>query len=363
VYIGWWIPQNGGCIENHHEAVVSEGLFTFAHKRLSTHDLQGNRQKPERVVRNGKVPALLKKVLRNDNDLPFYAQPDKGGIYKCIHNTGFVQDYQLSVHVDILDPLFLEKFFEHLHHWKGCEDWEDKEDKIDQIMANRRQSEQTILDQIAQAQQQWQEAMATLKDPTIPKTNQMKIDLADTCAGLEGKIAQLQQDLEKLTVEEDGDEVIQYQIYTLLPELFDKWSDLPFETRLKFVGALTRKVVISHPAPVWLKMEIHWKFPEWGVDVVHIRRRAYKAVWTEEETAIVREMYETSDAAEILEKLPVRTWEAIRQRGQQIGILRKGCKQNTSEAYKDFDKVSIQDVKYAEENALTFNSKIPRWIP
>src|SRR5205085_6209219 len=134
-----------------------------------------------------------------------------------MHDTGLVQDYQLSVRVNILDPVFLEKFFEHLHNWEGCEDWEDKADKLEQIEASRQQSEKSILDQIAQAQQQWQEAMATLKDPTIPKTKQMKIDLADTCAGLEGKTAQLQQDLTALEdKEEEDDEVIQYQIYTLL---------------------------------------------------------------------------------------------------------------------------------------------------
>jgi hypothetical protein len=28
VYIGWWLPIGGGVIENNHEAIVEEGLFT-----------------------------------------------------------------------------------------------------------------------------------------------------------------------------------------------------------------------------------------------------------------------------------------------------------------------------------------------
>jgi len=360
VYIGWWIPQNGGCIENHHEAIVPEGLFTFAHKRLSVYDLMGNRQKPERVVRNGSVEALLKKVLRNEHDIPFYAQPDSGGVYKCMRDTGLVRDYQLSVHVDILDPPFVEKFLEHLRSWEGCEDWEDR---VQHIEENKHQRKQTILELIGQAQKQWQEVMTLLKDPNIPKTDQMKIDLATTCAGLEGKIAQLHEDLQLPEDEEQEDEVIQYQIYTLLPDLIDNWPDLSFASRLKFVGAVTRKVVLSHPAPVWLKMEIHWKLPEWGIDIAHIRRRAYKASWTEKEDAIIQQMYETEDAAAILEKLPDRTWEAIRQRGQKLGVFRRGYKQNTTEAYKEYDDVALRDVAYAQENGLTLNGKNLQWTP
>src|SRR2546429_363909 len=65
VYIGWWIPLDGGLIENNHEPLVDETLFTYAHKRVSIYTLQGERQKPGRVTRHGKVNALLKKVIKD----------------------------------------------------------------------------------------------------------------------------------------------------------------------------------------------------------------------------------------------------------------------------------------------------------
>ncbi|HEY3992104.1 MAG TPA: hypothetical protein VGM01_04400, partial [Ktedonobacteraceae bacterium] len=120
--------------------------------------------------------------------------------------------------VRIIDPPFQEKFFEHLQTWKGVKGWEDR---VEQIEEGKVQREQTILGLIAQTQAQWQEAMDTLKDPTIPKTKQMRIDLSTTCQGLEEKIARLQVDLDQPPNKAEDDEVIRYQIYTLLPDLFE----------------------------------------------------------------------------------------------------------------------------------------------
>ncbi|HYU76622.1 MAG TPA: recombinase family protein [Ktedonobacteraceae bacterium] len=358
VYLGWWIPLDGGVIENNHESIVDEGLFTYAHKRLSSFALDGARQKPERVVRNGKVKALLKKVLRNEDGVPFYALPDNGGAYKCLQNSGLVNDYKLSVKVEIIDPLFLGKFFEHLRSWKGYENWEERLEQMEKIKEHR---EQTILSLIAEAQRQRRETMSILDDPDVPKTKQMKIEYAMKIAGLEEKIQQLKNDLTPAVDEEEEDEKVQYTIYTLLPDLIAEWENLQFETQLRFIGALVRRVVMSHPAPLWIKVEIIWKRPEWGVDILHLRRRAYQASWAEEEDAIIREMYPRVDAADILQKLPDRTWEAIRQRGQKIAVVReRGV--NMTDAYRVYDDVSLRDVQYAQEHTLTLKGKNPQWI-
>ena len=96
------------------------------------------------------------------------------------------------------------------------------------------------------------------------------------------------------------------------------------------------------------------------LDKVHLRRRAYKASWSQEEDIIIREMYPQADAADMLQKLPTRTWEAIRQRGQKIGVLReRGV--NTTFAYRDYDDVSLRDMEYAHEHNLTLKGKKPQW--
>lgn len=73
VYIGWWIPINGGLVENNHDAIMDEVLFAYAHKRLSTYDLNGERQKPELCNRSGNAEAILKKVLFDEFGRPMYA--------------------------------------------------------------------------------------------------------------------------------------------------------------------------------------------------------------------------------------------------------------------------------------------------
>jgi len=62
IYIGWWIPRDGGLVKDNHEAIVNEGLFVYAHKRVSRFTLEGERQRPAKVVRFGKAEALLRKV-------------------------------------------------------------------------------------------------------------------------------------------------------------------------------------------------------------------------------------------------------------------------------------------------------------
>ncbi len=245
-----------------------------------------------------------------------------------------------------------------MHAWKGCEDWEDK---IEQKIELQKSRERLIRSAIDEAQQRWNESMTTLKDPTIPKTYQMKLDLANECAGLEAKIQQLQKDLEPAEDEEAADEEIQYEIYTILPDLIEEWPNLPFEKRLRFIGALTHKVVISHPAPIWLRIEIHWKKADWGIDIAYIQRRGFSATWTEEEDRSVREMFPTEDAAAILEKLPARTWGAIVTHAKILGV-RRPRRRNATTAAMDFENVSILDVQFAKEHRLTLNGKKAQWL-
>ncbi len=327
VYIGWWLPLDGGVIEHNHEPIVNEGLFTYAHKRVSTHDLQGERQKPERVSRWGEVNALLRKVIKDDEGRTIYVSPEKGGTYRATNDAGLRHNYNFSVLVRTLDPLFLDRFLERVESIDPARfnDWADQLDEEREAKKKREERrEQLIKEQIADAKRKWQESMGVLKNPNIPKTEQMQIDLANECAGLEGKIAKLQKDLNHTAKEEEEENEILYLIYTILPELRQKWDKLPFVHRMTFVGALVRRVVLSHPVPGWLKIEIEWKFPEWGIDTRYIRRTTSNGSgWSEEEDQKFGDMYPSADALELLNAFPERTWMALRRRAETLGITRK----------------------------------------
>ncbi len=359
VYIGWWLPLGGGYIPNNHPRLIpeeDEALFWLNHKRLSSFDLEGNRQRPEMKTRYGQCEGLLKKVLETPEGHPFYAIRDgRKDVYKSSSYNGLAGDHILSLIVSFLDNLFLEKFFEHLRAWQGFDDWEDKIEQLDKLREARIA---TIQRQIATAKAQWQEAMATLKDPTIPKTAQMKIDLAKTCAGLEQTIAALEKDAQESVTEDEEDELTQYQIYTLLPDLIDNWTALKFDTRLQFVNALTRKVVVHCPSPAFVQMDIHWKRPTWLIDRCVVRRLIGNGKdWTEEEDRQLREVYGPSSHQTLLTLFPDRTWSSIKHRG-----IRLRLKRNYPPRYGvEYFDLSMQDLAFCREQGIDPTDKNPHW--
>ena len=358
VYIGWWIPLDGGVIEDNHEPIVEEGLFLYAHKRVSTFDFEGNRQKPARVIRNGHVEALLKKVLREPDGTPIYSSRANGGLYMATKHQGLLFiDHKFVIYVKTIDRVFLEKFFEHLEHWQGCEEWEDK---IVQKQEERQRRENLIKKQIKDAEAKMAAILDTLNTPGCPKS--MKTDLFKKYEGLEKKKAELERDLREDPNAAENDEETLYEIGTLLPTILHEWDNLPYKTRLRFVSALVERVELSQVAPAWLKMEIHWKRLDWEVDVAHIRRRCSGVRWTDEETAVLEAMYPTADAGAILQVLPNRSWRAIKTKalGMDIYRTRRGANSilvNTSELID----LSLEDMQYAAENRLVLTTKNAQW--
>jgi len=361
VYLGWWLPLHGGVIKNNHEPIISEDMYFYARRRLATHTIDGIRQKPARISRNGEVKALLKKVVRDDVDNVVYALHDEENMYKSIIIGDYTQHHRFSIPIRPIDAAFLEKFLERLHSWEGCEDWEDKREQEEKSKTSR---EQTINSLIAEAQRRWQESMAVLKNPNIKKTEQMQIDLANECAGLEAKIAELQNQLiPPKKEEEEEDERIQYEIYTLLPDLIDEWDNLPFEQRLRFIGALARKVVLSRVTPGWVKMEIQWKREDWPVDVAHLRRAANGIPWSEEEEELLRRLYPTEDAQVLMQTLPARPWNAIRTHARKLGIRRDNTEGRKRHSIYMPNSIypCLVDIAYAKEHDLVLSDKKAQW--
>ncbi len=372
LYIGWWIPLDGGLIENHHEPIVDEWLFTYAHKRLSAYDLKGQRQKPERITRNGEAQGILKKVAFAPSGHPVYAYSqnerkdgwERTETYTYTENKALHNEHFFHLQIPVIDSAFLEKFFERLNSWEGCDDWQEKmEERLAAKQASQEERKKLIQKQINNAQRQREETMNILDDPDVPKTKQMKIDYAKKIAGLEGKIAQLHEDLHLPANEEQEDEVIQYQIYSLLPDLIEQWEFLTFEQRLRFVGALVRQAILSRPAPGWAKMEIEWKRNDWETDIAFIRIDTNGGAWTQAEEELLGKLYPTATAMEILQTFPTRTWRAIKVKAWRIGVdaRRKKGDENKSAGIYDFWDTCYNDVVIAEQYGLVLNEKNPQW--
>jgi DNA invertase Pin-like site-specific DNA recombinase len=348
--IGWWIPIEGEIVKGNHPGILPEDLYWLIFNNISTHDLQGNRIKPERVTRYGKVDGLLKKRLENEKGWPFYAVYSAGvPCYKAMQYGGLQYAHGLVVPVEDIDPVFQERLFSHLRNWTGCDDWEEQLSLKEQAELNRRYQIQKLIEQ---ARGDREETLDILTDKSIPKTPQMKLDLANKCRGLEERIAKFERDLAVTPDQELADEKIQYRIYTLLPDLIEKWDRLHFDEQLLFVNALVRQVVVSHPAPSYLSMEIHWKRADWGVDVCFNIRRDFTHTndWSDEDDLLLAELYPTASTMDILRAFPDRTWGAIICHAMRKGVRRR-IKDPTGVG-KTFKKRTLRDIEYEEEHGI-----------
>ena len=357
-YIGWWLPIDGGVIEDNHEPIVDEVLFTYAHKRISTHDLNGQRQKPARTAVHNEVPAVLKKVLYDENGNRYYAGRPHGGLYRCIKYKGMRSDTLCSVPIRTIDSAFLEKFFERLQEWKGGEDWEEK---VARKLEEEETREALITKQIKEAELKLAEITDTVNTPGCPKS--MKAELFQQYEGLEQKKAALEKELpssREAEEEQDEDEAL-FQIGTILPRLLTKWDGLPLKERLRFVGALVQHVILSHPSPGWLKMEIVWKRLDWQTDIAYIRRKGSGERWTMDEEVLLRTLYPTEDARDILRALPKRNWRAIKLKAIELGVRRSLAVKNSLMVSSDVADLSFEDIAYAVENSLVLSTKNLQW--
>ncbi len=362
VYIGWWLPLDGGVIENNHKAIIEDGLFTYAHKRLSTQDLHGERQKPQRVIRYGKVEAILKKVIKDETGQNIYVSPNRGGLYRCNSYDGYIAKHRYMAPVPLIDQSFLEKFFERLQgHWKpGYEDWISK---IQERQQDKQGVKQELKRQIVEAQKQRQETLDILDDPDIPKTKSMKIHYANKIAGLEARIAEWENELKKPDTEDDDAEAI-LEIDKLISVIVAEWENLPFKRKMRFVNALVKDFILHRPTPGWLAVEIRWKRPDWTIDSCFLRCTANREVWTPEEDEIVRSLYAKEKARAIMQALPDKTWCAIEHRAGKLRVRKETAADFQELGFrsnKEIRNLCWLDIQFAEKHGLSPCAKTAQW--
>ena len=357
VYLGWWIPIDGGVLKDNHPAILQEEdayLFWYAHRHLSSYDIYGERQKPISIIRNGDSDAVLKKVLEDGEGNKIYASVQTRGedIYFCVDTTGLVYKNLFSVNVGLVDGAFLPKFFERLQSWQVPHDWKQI---IRERQRAKEQSDSHIREELAQAQADWEYKYNLLTDRKQPKTPRTIHRLTQECAGLEQKIAEYENLLNEPV---EDDELVQHQIIQRLDEVMEQWPKMLLKDRLRIVGAFVEKAILMPAAPSWIRLEIRWKRPEWSIDIAHMRRKAHQE-WTEKEEAILRRMYSISLIKDMLEALPLHPWYAIRVHANEMGLSRP--RRGANEGVQRFHPC-IADLRYAQDNGLDISKKEVQWL-
>jgi hypothetical protein len=268
--------------------------------------------------------------------------------------------YGFRVKVALIDGMFREKLFERIRELEAaCIDWEDT---IVKAAEERETRNNHIKKAIKEAERKMKHIMALLSDPDQPLPKSMKSEYIEQYNGLEAKKQQLEQELLPSSEEEEQQSL--YKIHTLVPRIRTEWENFSYTTRLLVVSGLVRKVVLTQPSSGWLKMEIEWKFPEWGIDIGHIRKLSSKTPWTEEEDQELIKLYPTGEMIDLLRVFPNRNWNGIIERAMRLHLKRELSRHARNIGVKEAGipfTIALDDYEYALAHGLSFNGKKPQW--
>ncbi|HEU5374115.1 MAG TPA: hypothetical protein VFV38_01625 [Ktedonobacteraceae bacterium] len=141
--------------------------------------------------------------------------------------------------------------------------------------------------------------------------------------------------------------------------LHANWEKLPLADRADFINMFIEKVVFTHHAPHWMQLDIEWRNPVWGTNSLYLyRQRPASPRWTDEERAIIRELYYDQPRLEIMQRLPDKSWKSIQHQASNMGILRKLY---IVENLNLSASLSWQDIEFMRENGI--NSPNTKYLP
>ncbi len=357
VYMGWWEPLDGGVIENNHEPIVDPILFAFAHSRLSTLALDGQRQKPVRERTSTDAEALLKGVLKGPVPGTGTYPNSHHQMYQCCEY-GQRQRYRerFSIKISVLDKHFTTRMLERLRTWEGCDDWQDS---IEKHLETLETKHALIRQQIKEIDTRLIEIDDTVNTPGCPKS--LKLKCFEEYEGLEKKKAELYRQL--TDKQEQSDEQLLFEISTLIPAILEKWESLSYATRKKIVFGLVRSVTVDHVAHSWWKLQIEWRRSDWGTDIGYfLYYPSGGHDWTAEEDEQLRQLYPFADAEEILQAFPQRNWTGLRNRALALGIRRERNTPNRIPVNNSkYAQVTYEDIQFAQEHNLVLGPKNVQW--
>lgn len=169
----------------------------------------------------------------------------------------------------------------------------------------------------------------SVNDPMYLMLEEEKQDLMERQSALEAK-------KEKLGMMDDPAEI--EQLHSLLGNFETVWPTFDLAQRQRVFSLLINRIEVEVVSPHWLRLTIDWLdavCPR--LDVAYIwKAQPRKGVsFSEEEIAIIRQLYPRAPYMDILQMLPDRTWDSIqvqtrrmeikRQRWEPDGICSNAC--------------------------------------
>jgi len=367
VYIGWWYFKGQIVSKTNHEPIVPEEDFWYAFHRLSPYTLEGEpnireTSQSHRYTHDGTPPleALLDGIVTADT-LPVYvSRTDDPPAYAILDpNRKHSAHYKQTIAVLALDAIFVQRL---LHVIEFTEYGATLQQHLTSLRSERDQQLVSVAEQIVEARQQiakWE------RSKRIAQEEGYEVGEREAVRELKGKHAVLRA-LELKQTEADVEDAELLELVDLLFGASVGWSDLTFAKKQRFIRLSTRSITLTGASTHFLKFAIVWKGPYARTDVGYIwRRRGTGGRWSDEENAVIRELYPVANRATILDRLPDRNWAAIRiQATRELGLSRPrfSCGNSSSlhidVSQTDNDILQLLGVEYEE----TWTDKLTWWV-
>lgn len=321
-YIGWYLYDGVLVSKEAHDPIVPMDDFMYAYNRLSPTTLDGepNEDKPKVERRYGLAcDALLEGILESNGNT-VYATAGRNAYVAWSKGDSWDDRSEFVMQVRVLDRAVSMVLVSFLTGLKLKQKFGVESELHKQVASIQGQKEQEIMSldesleniekaireaelekKIAKQEEYEQGVREAIKD--LKRLNAAK-------AAIEAKIKQVGKEAQEF--EEAG---------SLLEQAVNDWKGMKFGQRRMLVKLVVERANIVEASPHFVKLELFTKAPLSGVMTIYIHRDGgYHAEWTEEEDAIIREMYPTEDKARVLEALPNRSWYSVQTRASDLKL-------------------------------------------
>lgn len=363
VYIGYFkyhdqiLRDKEGLPVINHTRIIDENLFWYSFNSLSPLTIDGeiNEERTHKLVRYnqyGKQPsqALLKEIITSPGASVSTARTSATSeSYTIVRSTSnFEYRYQARTDVARLDAEFVQRMFYYIHLWK--DEQEEYENSIGEVIYNRLQEEKdsnqqmptnSIDGQLAETRQKIARLDRVLKVASDALDDKTIIDYAKQLKGLRA----LEDTLEGVKENAEKEAEAEKECETLLDRALVEWNAFSLRQKRRTIRLAVESVSIARETPRWLRVEIAWKGPLFNnVDTGFFwLTNATSPDWQPDEKEIIYQMYPYESADAILEKLPHRTWQAIKSEADALQIKRHVRSAPKKHQYRH---ISIEDFNF-----------------
>lgn len=332
-------------IEGAFEAAIERELFEECYEANTGFTLDG---KPSSMLRNrsrftrknptGQAQALLTKCFHSsDGSVKFSARSDgpEKAYYFCqakrVIDEGEValsiwdSNALWTLPVRVFDCAVVGRLTDLAQHDKELA--KRVEHYYTELTKDRASEKQIIVDDISKQEALIAHYDRLLTNPARPLTQAQEKRYLEAQADVEHDLAKAQAALKKYE-EVQPDEFIP-AFYRILGEAPGEFWNMDIDRQRRMLRLLVDSIEVENISPHMYSLRLKWKdpvTPRWDCALI-FRRNSLRSVlkgddWSEEELALLKEIYPTGDKLDLHKAFPMKSCEAIKQKSSELQIKR-----------------------------------------